>query len=99
MGEREARTQGAPIAALWGRLRTTHRAAQFALIAGRTGGLCPPVLPTEQRGQAARASFRKELSRVGPFRGRRAAPEFREPPLPWGSERCPVIIGSGGLSH
>jgi cytochrome c oxidase subunit II len=28
MGEREARTQGAPIAALWGRLRTTHRAAQ-----------------------------------------------------------------------
>src|SRR6059036_1136743 len=28
MGECEARTQGALIAALWGRLRTTHRAAQ-----------------------------------------------------------------------
>src|SRR5258708_40331949 len=42
MDKHEARTQGAPVAELWGRLRTPHRA--------------------DQRGQAARASFRNELT-------------------------------------
>src|SRR5260221_10555683 len=57
MGECEARTQGVPIAALSGRLRTQRRSGQ--------------------RGQSARASFRKELLNTAGLRLRDVVPVAR----------------------